>query len=270
MKIYDGQEFYSDDESNHLIIEAAASHTSSSYSLLGIKSLGVDYGLVRTGLAATVGYNPKPLAILSNLNVTQLCQEIVKWVEIENAQQIVVGLPLHKNGTVAEQTVLTREFAQQLVCSIYASFGPSKGEVMSEGDDHLTAIPIYLWDERYTSKEAESRVRARNPKRNMGSLHGELDADAACIILEHFYADSGRGAERVLLPKHDPPLLHIVKESWALRCKEKNKALEEKLKLKIEGSPFDAKKMAMERARILDAQLELQYGHKKSGKRKKR
>jgi len=257
-------------EANALFIEAAASHTSSSYKILGIKSLGVDYGLVRTGLATTVGYNPTPLAIISNMNSTQLCQEIVKWVEKENVQQIIVGLPLHKNGTVAEQTVLTRAFAQQLACSVYASFGPSDTIVEDVGvEDNLTpAIPIFLWDERYTSKEAEARIRATNPKRRMGRLYGELDADAACIILEHFYADSGNGAERVIISQHDPSLINLIKESWVLRCQEKKKASDDKLKMKLQGTHLNAKQMAMERARILDAQLALQYGLKINNKKR--
>jgi putative Holliday junction resolvase len=254
------------------MIEAAASHTCSSFSLLGVKSLGIDYGLVRTGIAITVGYNPKPLAILSNLNTTQLCQEIVRRVETENAQQIVVGLPLHKNGTVAEQTILTREFVQQLVCSIYASFGPAgeEKEATLESGALFTAIPIFLWDERYTSKEAEARLRARNPKKNFGSLQGELDADAACIILEHFYADSGKGAERVQVPQHDPALLQVVQEAWALQCEERSELLKEKQRARQDGIHINAKQVAIERARILDAKLEIQYGPKKGKKKRRR
>lgn len=58
------------------------------------------------------------------------------------------------------------------------------------------ATKVVLWDERYTSKEARSRIAAeamarycRIPGKN--ELSGELDADCACIILENYYADEG-------------------------------------------------------------------------------
>ena len=49
------------------IIQAAAQLTTSTSSLLGTKSIGVDYGLVRTGIAVSNGYNPQPLSIESKL-----------------------------------------------------------------------------------------------------------------------------------------------------------------------------------------------------------
>lgn len=97
-----------------VIILAAAAITKESCRLLGIKSLGVDYGLVRSGVAATVGYDPTPLRILSNLNNTELSQHIVEICRSEQASQVIVGLPLHKNGTEANQTTITRMFAAEL------------------------------------------------------------------------------------------------------------------------------------------------------------
>mmetsp|Transcript_21521 Transcript_21521/g.53179 ORF Transcript_21521/g.53179 Transcript_21521/m.53179 type:complete len:208 (+) Transcript_21521:4324-4947(+) len=96
------------------IMSAAAAITKESCQLLGVKSLGVDYGLVRTGVAATVGYDPTPLKILSNLNNTEVSGCVVEMCRAEQANQVVVGLPLHKNGTEANQTTITRVFAAQL------------------------------------------------------------------------------------------------------------------------------------------------------------
>ena len=96
------------------IMSAAASITKESCKLLGVKSLGVDYGLVRTGVAATVGYDPKPLKILSNLNNTEVSQHVIALCRAEQADQVIVGLPLHKNGTEANQTSITRVFAAEL------------------------------------------------------------------------------------------------------------------------------------------------------------
>jgi len=60
-----------------------------------------------------------------------------------------------------------------------------------------------MWDERYTSKEAVARISAEAMARgeripSKSDLGGELDADAACIILEDYYKELGVDAERVL------------------------------------------------------------------------
>lgn len=149
-----------------------------------LRSIGVDYGLVRTGIAVTSGgYSPCPLAILSGyINGTDLSTRIVDIVVSERATNVVLGLPLNKNGTASEQSELTRLFGKHLAMEIRKRCG------------HTTKV--VLWDERYTSKEARSRIAAeamaryrRIPGRN--ELSGELDADCACIILENYYADEG-------------------------------------------------------------------------------
>jgi RNase H-fold protein (predicted Holliday junction resolvase) len=173
-------------QSSSLLIDVAAQITQSNCQLLGIKSIGIDYGLVRTGLAVTVGYEPKPLAILYNTNtntsnVTSLCQQIIQYIKSEqNVQQIIIGLPLHKNGTTSSQSTLTIQFGYQLIQHIICNFGLTK--------------TILFFDERYTSKEAAARAHSTNPYQ---PLYGTLDADAACIILENYYNDNGCG-EHVL------------------------------------------------------------------------
>jgi putative transcription antitermination factor YqgF len=193
------------------IFDAAVSAgVQASCSLLGVKSIGVDYGLVRTGVAVTVGYEPKPLAILTsarnrvpetqpgctnntNAATSSLCQEIVRLVQIEEASRIVVGLPLHKNGTEAEQTQLTRQFGTELAQVVLRRLGPS--------------IAMHYWDERYTSKVARAKLQASSKvvqSKQIPSwmeLYGTLDADSACLILEHYYEENGLNAEEIAVPE---------------------------------------------------------------------
>ena len=237
------------------IMKAAAELTKSTSLLLGVKSIGVDYGLVRTGIAVSNGYNPQPLSIVSNLNNTQLSTQIIKLVESEKAQQVVMGLPFHKNGTEAEQTIITRNYASQLNCALGAHFGIEK-------------VPIYLWDERYTSKEAESRIRAQNPR--AGNLSKELDADAASIILEYYYGDNGLGAERVKLPDN-PEIIDAIEKAWRIRKEEKRKELEALREQRMNAG--NVKKELMEKARLLDEKLAEHRGDTpltKKGKKKKK
>ena len=164
-----------DDET---LVDAAAQVTREHGSqLLGIKSIGVDYGLARTGVAKTVGYSPEPVAILSNPNTTDVCRHIIRYARTEHASRIIVGLPLHKNGTVAEQTNLTLTFGQELARMTLTELGPD--------------VSVQWWDERYTSKYAAARQRSANPGDiSSSSLYGTLDADAACIILENYYHEN--------------------------------------------------------------------------------
>lgn len=166
------------------LLQVAASATQLSCPLLGTKSLGVDYGLVRTGMAVTVGYEPTPLGILQGFNSSEsLAVEIVRIAKAEGVSRIVLGMPLHKNGTIAEQTNRTLLFGQTLATRVLSEMGPD--------------VSIALFDERYTSKEAAARAHSRDPDRY---LMGTLDADAACIILESYYSDGGQGAIDIILP----------------------------------------------------------------------
>ena len=163
------------------VISAAATVTKESSLLLGLRSLGVDYGLARTGLAITIGFAPQQLKIIEEENSTLVVDQIIRYAGLEGASQIILGLPLHKNGTESEQTGVTRIFGDMLARKAYSILGN---------------VPIILWDERYTSKEAAARAHAQNPNR---ALRGTLDAEAACIILENYYFDGGKGAEEIRL-----------------------------------------------------------------------
>lgn len=242
------------------ILNAAAELTKSSSTLLGnTKSIGVDYGLVRTGIAVSSGYSYTPLNTVSDFNNTQLISHIIKVATLEEATQIVVGLPFHKNGTEAEQTIITRNFTNHLFYATYAQFGP----------DHM---PIYMWDERYTSKEAAARIRAANPRAN---LYKELDAEAACIILEYYYNDDGLGAQRVTMPDNDE-IRMAVEQAWEVRKEEMRREREELTRIRMMDSG-DQKKAMMEKARLLEEQLQSEglggggnFKRKKKKKKKKK
>lgn len=188
------------------LIDAASAVTQGSCRLLGVKSIGVDYGLVRTGLASTVGYNPSPIGILTDLNNTQVSQQVIRYARAEQASRIIVGLPLHKNGTVAEQTNITIVFGEELARNVLEQLGPN--------------VPVLWWDERYTSKEAAARAHSKNPHT---SLYGTLDADAACIILENYYEDNGEDAQEVELPPD-------VREQSILRWKVGKQSIDDALR----------------------------------------
>jgi Holliday junction resolvase len=99
---------------------------------------------------------------------------------------------------VAEQTEITLEFCQALAAMVLSELGPD--------------VPVFVWDERYTSKEAAARAHSRDPGR---LLYGKLDAEAACIILEHFYVDNGVGAFPIVVT--DDEVRRQCLESYEIR-----------------------------------------------------
>lgn len=247
-----------DDYFDSHMFDAASAVTKESCRLIGVKSVGVDYGLVRTGVAATVGYDPKPLAILTGLSSTDCCQQIIRYCQSEQASQIVVGLPLHKNGTEAEQTIVTRTFANELAATALRTLGPN--------------VPVVMWDERYTSKFAAARIQSRNGGERMDprqDLYGTLDADAACIILEHYYSKNGEGHHPVSVPK--------AQQGECLRAYEASRIENEQAALAAKelrsGGRSTQRQEAMERARQLEAEMakegKLGVSRKKKKKKKK-
>jgi putative Holliday junction resolvase len=184
-----------------------------------LRSLGVDYGLVRTGIAVTSGgYSPRPLSILSGHdNATTLSRSIVDVLINEGATEIVLGLPLHKNGTDSEQSTLTRIFGMVLAMEVRKRCGRYDARVV-------------LYDERYTSKEARSRMVADIMSRNgripsKDELSGTLDADSACLILEQYYRDGGWMDAEVLtlLDGSDEAMMCDVEYEKYMRDRERDR-----------------------------------------------
>jgi putative Holliday junction resolvase len=87
---------------------------------------------------------------------------------------IVVGNPMHLSGEVSPQAAKTQSFAAEL------------GE--------LTRLPIHLWDERLTSREAHQILyeagHARQQHRRV------VDQVAATLILQSFMDEKQRAAAR--------------------------------------------------------------------------
>ena len=193
----------------------------------------MDYGTVRTGLGSTIGFSPSPLDIVTGLNNTELSEEVIRVCKVERAERLIVGLPLHKNGTENEQTNLTRIFAAELASMALEKLG--------------SKIKVYLWDERYTSKEAAARAHSQDPGRY---LYGSLDADSACLILENYYSDDGKGAELVSPPTD---VVEELTRQWELLDRMKQESLlaasqarEEKLKWRKQQMIIDQQRRETE------------------------
>ncbi|MDR0803818.1 MAG: Holliday junction resolvase RuvX [Rickettsiales bacterium] len=132
--------------------------------------IGIDWGVRRIGLA--VSDERQEFAFPKKIINHQ--SEIINFIKSERPVGIVVGLPLHGDGTDSETTAAVRKFAADL-----------SGQI---------ALPIAFMEENFTSAEAEEIIKNKSgkPPRRACARHpskrGELDAVAAAIILENAIA----------------------------------------------------------------------------------
>ncbi len=128
---------------------------------------GIDFGTVRIGVSVC-----DPLRILvSPLEIHQVAGQardaayFQSLVKREHLEGLVVGLPIHCDGGESDKSRQAREFARWL--------------------REVTSIPVRLFDERFTTSAAQSRMRsaAGSGKR---TKHRRVDAIAAQVILESF------------------------------------------------------------------------------------
>ena len=135
--------------------------------------LALDFGLQRIGVAvgeAEIGSAHPLQGVVAHTQPGRLTA-IERLVKEWRPSLLVVGRPLDEDGAPHEMTRRAERFARQL-------------------NDHFR-LPVELVDERYSSAEVESRMRAAYGKRKTADLaRGKtLDSHAAQIILEQYFGD---------------------------------------------------------------------------------
>ena len=127
------------------------------------RSLGVDYGTKRVGLAISdpLGITARPLSVVSRSTVVG---EVVNLVKEHEIGTIVVGLPTGLSGDEGMSASEARKLADEL------------------GD--ATGIEVVLVDERYTSRIADNALLESGMKRR--KRRESVDKVAAAIILQDY------------------------------------------------------------------------------------
>ena len=120
--------------------------------------VGFDFGSSRIGAAVgnTLTASARPLAQIDNRVSARAFEAIGRLLAEWQPQRLIVGRPLHPDGTPHEMTARCERFARQL----NGRFG----------------LPVNLVDERYSTVEAEA---GEEGGRN-------IDAQAAAIILQQY------------------------------------------------------------------------------------
>ena len=142
-----------------------------------IKFIALDVGLARIGVATCdpLGITVRPLVVIQRRSRQEDFDRLVALVAQEEAEAVVVGLPLSMDGSESEQTKMTRTWALRLARALRTA--------------RKEPMPVIFWDERLSSFAAQE-LMADDPKRAKAT--GE-DAYAAAVILRSYLDARKRG-----------------------------------------------------------------------------
>jgi len=128
--------------------------------------LAIDIGekLVGAAISDERLITTKRLPPLKRSNWKKLLQDVQHLLERFDAKTIVVGLPLRLDGTEGDAAQNVRRLAQNLAKSVHQ--------------------PVYLQDERLTSRAAMENLKAEGVKPE--EIPALVDGEAAAMILRDF------------------------------------------------------------------------------------
>ena len=128
--------------------------------------LGFDFGTKRIGIAIAqeVTGTSNPLITVTAVKHKPDWDSISKIIEEWQPDLLVIGLPLHMDGTEQDMTQAARRFSNQL--------------------NGRYQIPIALMDERLSSNEAESILNEQSSTRSHYQNKAQIDMISAQLILQ--------------------------------------------------------------------------------------
>lgn len=136
--------------------------------------LGIDAGERRVGVALSdeLRLLASPLCVLDRgRGLAPVLDALSEVAQREGVSQLIVGLPLNADGSQGRQARRAQDFAR--VAS------------------RVLGVPVELWDERLSTREAEAIIRAQGRGTRRARERGQVDAVAAAVILQD-YLDHGR------------------------------------------------------------------------------
>jgi putative Holliday junction resolvase len=127
-----------------------------------MKVLAVDLGTKRTGFAISDPGGKMALALPTLEDVTPA--DVARVASEQQAEEVVVGLPLNMNGTEGPAARRTLDFVEELRLHV--------------------AVPVATWDERLSTAEGEARLREAGLSRK--ERRKRSDVAAAVVILDSY------------------------------------------------------------------------------------
>jgi putative Holliday junction resolvase len=119
-----------------------------------VKVLALDYGAARTGVAVSdpTGTLARPLRVIRHAASDEGMKELAELVRAEQAERVVIGLPLTLRGERGSQAEETERFAERL--------------------EAILDVPVERFDERFTT--------------TLAGPGGDEDARAAAHLLTSY------------------------------------------------------------------------------------
>jgi putative Holliday junction resolvase len=129
-----------------------------------MRYLGVDLGRARIGLALAddVLRTARPFRLVTRRSEAADLAAIAGAAREYDVERVVLGLPLHMDGSEGAAARLSRAFAPKLEAAL--------------------GVPVELFDERLSTFEAETRLRDRGL--SVREARARVDAEAAAVILQ--------------------------------------------------------------------------------------
>ena len=128
--------------------------------------LGMDYGAKRLGCAISdpTQLIASPLETIPFLGPKQVKKKLEEIREQHDIRAFVVGMPFHLHGDRGEAALKVTDFIEIL--------------------QRRFALPIYEWDERWSTVSAHKVLQSsgKSPSRN----RDKVDQVAAAVILQNF------------------------------------------------------------------------------------
>lgn len=137
-----------------------------------MRVLGLDYGSKTVGVAVSdpLGLTAQRVETIWRKQENKLRRTLARIEELVKeyqAERIVIGLPRNMNYTIGERAEKSLEFGEMV--------------------EKRTGLPVIMWDERLTTREAERALMEAGVRRE--NRKDYLDSVAAVLILQG-YLDS--------------------------------------------------------------------------------
>jgi len=146
--------------------------------------LGLDIGSKRIGVAVSdeLGLTAQPVLTLTRKrNPKDDIRSLARLCRRFSCVGIVAGNPLHLSGELSGQAVRNQAFAKELA--------------------EFAGLPLQLWDERLTSREAHAILYAAGKSRQE---HKPLVDQVAAVLILQSFLDSARNPDTTF--EGDSPL----------------------------------------------------------------
>ncbi|MEM7828200.1 MAG: Holliday junction resolvase RuvX [Candidatus Aenigmatarchaeota archaeon] len=139
-----------------------------------MRILGLDFGSKRIGAAISdeLCITAQPLKSITITDPNDAIEEISNIINKFQIKEIVIGLPLNMNGSAGEAAKRVIKFAETI--------------------QERFSLPVFLWDERLTTTQAEKLLINAGLKRI--KRRSKIDRLAASLILQGFL-DSRRNRD---------------------------------------------------------------------------